>query len=327
MRLLGLGGLAVVVALGSGCSPTVGAACDESLARTIYFDEGGAPAYGGQAILISSCAGGGSFCHAESPRTRYGAPYGMNFDVVLADGAQFPNEAAGARHLYSAQLLTHHLRDDIYGQVSSGAMPPGALAQGTMGSSYTTYASTTDTVGTPLPSIRSADGRELLRNWLACGSPVVEATSFPMATPCASNADCPVTHRCDTAHSECFDVGAVVAARAVTTANWSSIYSTILGPTCALSVCHGTAGAPASGNLDLSSAATAYAALVGTAAIVPACGTRVVAGDPATSFLVAKLEGTQDPATCGTSMPIGGMLAPAQIAIIRTWIMNGALND
>lgn len=327
MRLSALGGLAVAVAIGSGCAPTVGSECDESLARTIVYDEGGSPAYAGQAMLISSCAGGGSFCHADSPMSRYGAPYGMNFDPVLADSARFANEATGAQHLYAAQLASHHFRNSIYAQVSSGAMPPRGIGDQVMGSAYRQYAGPSDSVGTELPSLRSADGREMLRNWLACGSPVVEATTFPIATPCTSDEDCTLTHRCDTAHGECFDVGAVEPARAVTTPNWSSIYATVIGPTCALSICHGSAGAAVSGNLDLSSAAIGYTALVGIPASLGACGTRVVAGDPATSLLVSKLEGTQDIATCGSTMPVGGMLSATQIATIRTWITNGALND
>lgn len=321
------GMLCALLLVVSGCAQSVGESCNEDRARTIVYDEGGSPAYAGQAMLITSCAGGGSFCHADSAMNRYGAPFGMNFDPTLADSARFGDPSIGANHLYQAQLASHHFRDSIYTQVVTGAMPPGTLGTSTSRAPYRVYASATDTVGTELPSLRSAEGREMLRNWLACGSPVVEATTAPLPVPCSTNRDCALTHRCDTAHNECFGVGAITDARAVTMPHWSSIYATVLAPSCALSICHGTAGAALSGNLDLSTSATAYAALVGVPASVASCGTRIVAGDPATSEFVAKLEGTQALGTCGDTMPLGGMLSPTTIGIIRTWITNGALND
>jgi hypothetical protein len=51
---------------------------------------------------------------------------------------------------------------------------------------------------------------------------------------------------------------------------------------------------------------------------------RVKAGDPDNSLLVQKLEGKQK---CGMEMPIGGMLKPEQIKLVRDWIMAGAKND
>ncbi len=58
-------------------------------------------------------------------------------------------------------------------------------------------------------------------------------------------------------------------------------------------------------------------------------------GDPARSYLVHKLEGTMrtlpecmggNPLRCGEAMPMvsGGMLAPAELALFRAWISQGA---
>ncbi len=330
MRWMAPSGLVGLLAILTACSPTVGTACDEALARRIVYDPGGHPAYEGQSILITSCAGGGSFCHSSSASRRYGAPFDLNFDPTLADSPVFADEVTGAAHLYAAQVASDHFRNEIFGQVSSGAMPPGALGEQVMPPRpYRLYVDAADSVGVPVPSIRSADGREVLRNWLACGSPVVEATSYPLATPCSSNADCTLTHRCDTSHqphAECFDVGAIISVRQVTTPNWNSIYSTVLEPTCALSVCHGMEGAALSGQLDLSTPALAYTALVGAPASTAGCGTRVIARDAAGSYLVEKLEGRQS-ALCGATMPLAGMLSADTIAIIRTWITNGAMMD
>jgi hypothetical protein len=53
--------------------------------------------------------------------------------------------------------------------------------------------------------------------------------------------------------------------------------------------------------------------------------TRVVPMDPDNSLLMKKISGTPP---CGTPMPpSGGMLEAAKIEQIRTWIMNGAMND
>lgn len=309
----------------AACAPRVGDACDENLARTLVYDEGGSPAYAGQSMLVTSCASGGAFCHASSPMSRYGAPFGMNFDPTLADRMADPS--AGARHLFEAQLLSHQFRDDIFGQVSSGAMPPRDIGDALTLGAYRSYTSATDTVGTPVPSIRTAEGREILRNWLACGSPVVEATTPPIDITCSSDRECPNRHHC-LASGVCENVGAIESLRSSSTMpTWSSIYTTVLSPTCALSVCHGTLGAAVSGNLDFSTASTAYAALVGVAASSTSCGTRVVAGDPATSFLVQKIEGTQNVGLCGDTMPVGGMLPQTQIDAIRQWITDGALNN
>jgi hypothetical protein len=61
-------------------------------------------------------------------------------------------------------------------------------------------------------------------------------------------------------------------------------------------------------------------ALVGAPALGCDGETLVVAGDPAASHLVAKLEGTHDGA-CGDPMPpLGARLAPEDLACIEGWI-------
>jgi hypothetical protein len=118
---------------------------------------------------------------------------------------------------------------------------------------------------------------------------------------------------------------------------FSAIFSEIIQATgCnAGGLCHG--GTLGQGNLLLNEQAPSHAALVGVAAMgvtdprlmLPNCVDsglmRVVAGQPDTSLLVKKIEGTMPP--CGQPMPPTGPLTPAQVMQIRTWIMNGALND
>lgn len=326
MRALASYGLTSLAFVMFGCSPTVGTACNNALAQTLVYDQGGNPAYAGQSMLITSCASGGSFCHADLAQNRYGAPFGMNFDPTLADAPRWGrDEGMGADHLYRAQLLSHHLRDDIFSQVAGGQMPPGNVGAAVLRPPYIQYADSADAIGTPLPDIRSAEGREILRNWLACGSPVVESTTPPSATPCMAESDCTLPHTCDVDRGECSLFGAVEPTRVLTTADWPSIYATIVQPSCALAVCHGADGAALSGDLDLSTEAIAYGALVGVAASTAVCGTRIVASEPDASYFIAKLEGTQNIGNCGDRMPIGSnFLSTAQIALIRAWITDGA---
>jgi mono/diheme cytochrome c family protein len=87
--------------------------------------------------------------------------------------------------------------------------------------------------------------------------------------------------------------------------------------------CHGAAK-----TLDLSTPELALAGLVGVEAKYPACVSdggvtpvRVVAGDPAASLLIAKLEGTQ---SCGKQMPPKALLEADKIAVFRAWVAAGA---
>lgn len=86
--------------------------------------------------------------------------------------------------------------------------------------------------------------------------------------------------------------------------------------------CHSPSGGT-QGALDLKT--DAHAALVGVASAYPG-RTLVVAGDPAGSFLLAKLEGTQA-ATEGGAMPLGGALSASTIEVVRQWIADGATSE
>ncbi|HEX6241777.1 MAG TPA: hypothetical protein VFZ61_12805, partial [Polyangiales bacterium] len=84
------------------------------------------------------------------------------------------------------------------------------------------------------------------------------------------------------------------------------------------SPCHITG---ASGGLSLASAEASYANLVGVASGAAACAarTRVVAGDPAASYLLAKLRG--DPDICGNPMPRNRPpLSEPDMATLTAWI-------
>ncbi|HYQ15222.1 MAG TPA: hypothetical protein VEQ58_05685, partial [Polyangiaceae bacterium] len=82
--------------------------------------------------------------------------------------------------------------------------------------------------------------------------------------------------------------------------------------------CHTTGS---SGGLKLDPADVAYSSLVGHSVGAAACSsqTRVIPGDAAGSYLIAKLRNT--PGICGVQMPRGRPpLAEADIQTIESWI-------
>jgi hypothetical protein len=308
---------AVVLAL-TGCAPSVGTQCDENAARTPYYRDGdGIPAYTGQAIMLAYCG----FCHNDPGA--FGVPQGLEFDATLVT-ATGEEGIAQARRLLARQATIHRHRDLIYQQVVGGHMPPRG---------FTDPAGTwTDEGGNPLPGIRDPRAHEMLRNWLACGSPVVERTS-PVAMPCRDNTECVVTQVC-TEMNQCLGVGDVVPARGTVDcdapeATWNWIYACVFTRACAGAACHigGSAGGYA-----MPDAATGYANTVGRGpgASSPSCTgapSYVIAGDPDGSLLIHKLEGmdSMGAPVCGTRMPLtGSPLDPATMRLIRDWIRMGA---
>jgi hypothetical protein len=100
----------------------------------------------------------------------------------------------------------------------------------------------------------------------------------------------------------------------------------IFTESCALSDCHAGAQAPQGQNL---SEGQAFANIVNVASGELPSMNRVTPGDPETSYLVHKIQGTQ--ATVGGSggrMPLGtGALPQSEIDVIRAWIADGAKNN
>ena len=108
------------------------------------------------------------------------------------------------------------------------------------------------------------------------------------------------------------------------------IWTRFINPRCG-SVCHGPNGPDEleASQLDLSTQAGAYAALVGTAAAGVSCmstGTlRVAPGDPDASLIVQKLD--PQPGLCGDPMPPGEAPPAELLTTIREWILAGAMDN
>jgi hypothetical protein len=97
-----------------------------------------------------------------------------------------------------------------------------------------------------------------------------------------------------------------------------SIQEHVFTPRCVS--CH--SGATARNNLHLDDAQTSYDNLVGVAAVEYPALFRVAAGNPDDSYLIHKLEGTQE---VGSRMPLNGpYLEQSTVDVIRQWISDGA---
>ena len=102
-------------------------------------------------------------------------------------------------------------------------------------------------------------------------------------------------------------------------ATLASIQANIFNPVCI--VCHAGANAPLGLRLDETNS---FTNLVGVRSVENASTFRVNPGDPNSSYLIHKLEGT---ASTGAQMPLGGPPVPqTTIDFVRQWISDGALD-
>jgi hypothetical protein len=96
--------------------------------------------------------------------------------------------------------------------------------------------------------------------------------------------------------------------------NLQEVATQVFQPSCVGAGCHGSTDR--AGGLDLESD-TLELELYGRPAALCDGEIRVVPGDSATSYLIAKLRGTN---ACGASMPVGGALAAETIDCMASWI-------
>lgn len=331
----GLPSCALLLVLAGGCAEDL-PTCDDDAARQVVFSGDGQPAHAGQALMEVSCSGGGNFCHA--PRAggaaRRGAPAGLDFHVSPAcsgDSCDADDVSRLAHNQRNVVDWAHEIAD----LVDRGAMPPGAEGRAIEqrwedAKSYTYFDGDDDSTNDePLPSLQTREGETILRNWLACGAPVVQRGG-PPGDPEVSSDPQPG----DLCTEETDVVGDCIVGLPVDP-TWTDINQRIIQVQCVS--CHGPGVLDdrEASQLDLSTddGNDPYAALLGTGSGAPAAGdlcagegTLVVPGEPQDSLLVDKLEAANDTSVsiCGDPMPIGDGLSPGQIAAIREWIADGA---
>lgn len=292
-----------IIAGSAGCEPDLGA-CEMDRAMVVVYrkDTDGTPFYAGQAIVQDSCSG---FCHAANATgdLRNGAPHGLNFDVspLTAQSA-----AADEGTLRAGISKVRDEAGDMYGQIEDGDMPPGKVGMRNVPAYKTASGADAN-----LPPISDAVGKATVRNWLACGAPVISAVmGAPLATSAAT-----------------IDKSQVVAGMPTvsTSATFTDVYTNVIkGGSC--TTCH-QPGGPFM-YLDLSTQALAYTSLVGKdASTSPGnqCAGRgklVVANDCQNSILYQKLLPSP---MCGAQMPLGATpLSQASVDLVCNWIKAGA---
>jgi hypothetical protein len=245
----------------------------------------------------------------------------MNFDTVGArDADPTMADPAVIERLTAARNRLFETRFDVLSSLERGTMPPGDVGAAAFNAAEYAFVD-----GSPLPDITSSAGQEALRDWLACGAPMVERTADADAAHVAGE-PCPEP-----------DVGTCIVrgmGGPMIEPTWTSIYTSIIEPNCVL--CHGPGPTRApfvtESQLDLGTARLAYDSLVGVAAMGMTCGgmspDRVIPNDPDGSFLIHKMEnaGVGGAAICGGPMPTIPLPA-SQVNVIRQWIEDGALDN
>jgi hypothetical protein len=331
-------GVLVLTCVFGACRTDLGECDDIAVRQVVFLDTGspadprqGIPMFAGQALVVASC-GADRFCHSSNPDTqpalRYGAPAGLSFDVSLAclDREQCNPESPGVERLMRDQQRVFDYSRSILSSVESGWMPPSgigeSLAEEQFGKLIDIGAKLTLEDGEEIPPLGTPEGNEILRNWLACGAPVVESTALPTGgrpgDQCSADSS-----------------GAVGVCRRrvfvpqAPDPTWTSIYENVIFPLCGVA-CHGL-GTPSfveESQLDLSNPELAYSSLVGVQAAGYACAGQGILVDPGNSegsLFIDKL--TPHP-LCGDPMPsLGVTLDEEVIAAIAQWIDDGALND
>jgi hypothetical protein len=267
----------------SGCGDDLGS-CDRKAAQELVYGPGEVVATKGQALMHDSC-GQAAFCHSSAAKgkARQGTPAGLNFDML-------PRPTGVGKVL--------HYREPIWQQILDGEMPPDNYHA----SEGQWFFDIERTGKITLPSLKTRDGKGALRNWLACGAPVVVDSKVPEWAVTSDSATDPASQE------------------------WTSLHHG-LQKGCVKGGCHDGSLDDAtrlSGALTVPFAAdpcTVYRWLLFNRG---ACDERlVVGGDLADSMLVHKLEDAAP--KCGDPMPPdGSKVDPKLVESVRTWISHGA---
>jgi hypothetical protein len=285
----------------SNCSTDFGT-CNMPAATTVVYKEDGTPYYAGQALVDSSCAHG--VCHSASAtaESRKGAPHGLDFDLEPLTLQSTPGNIDALR---KGVAKVRDEGGEIHGEINGGTMPPGAAGDRT---ATLPKWKLEDGRDANLPGIGSDTGVSTVRNWLACGAPVVSGVGKvaadvpPEALAIAGGGLVPPR-----------DSGAIEA-------NFNSLYTQVIGPKCA--TCHSPSGSWS--YLNLSTADLAYTNMVSKAGpTVCASGNLITPGSVEKSLMYQKLLSDM---ACGQRMPQNGpYLAEDALKPMREWIIAGAL--
>lgn len=298
----------------AACACTDVGECDPTLAGRDTVVVNGTILYGGQAIMNKACAVG---CHLSTATgaDRQGAPAELDFDLLPIDEADADgttksengrivklsdNQLANLR--YRQQLIVN-LRDDIWGQVLGGQMPPTAPLASMMSSIFSSSERRPCRADTSYAELDSAQQHEVLRNWLACGAPFVEANGKKLEEP-------RVGGTVGDQYLACVEES---EAQPTLESLFKSTFSECGG-------CHNSSIAGPPSFLDVKTLAKSLrtkSACAGKPFVTP--------GDPKKSYLLQLLKGP-NPACDHDRMPAGGLdpLSDRAIDEVTAWIESGA---
>jgi hypothetical protein len=172
-----------------------------------------------------------------------------------------------------------------------GDMPPAEIGKKVLGDGAWMFDYRRPEGAEKLAPLSTHEGKAALRNWLACGGPIVSKTQLPQWARSAG-------------------VGKPDSN------DFNSIYETIMKPSCATAGCHNEMSA--AGELKMRDACSTYQALLQAG---PCGKPRVKPGD-AMSFLLNKIGGGK--VECGSAMPPTGPLPVSSVMAIRAWVSAGA---
>ncbi|MEY4575961.1 MAG: hypothetical protein RL701_664 [Pseudomonadota bacterium] len=280
----------------SSCSTDLGT-CNMPAAKTVVYTGDGTPYYAGQALVEYSCAHG--VCHSASATNdfRKGAPHGLDFDL---SPLTLQSTAGNIEALRNGIAKVRDDGGEIHGEINGGTMPPGPA-----GARLLPAWKLADGRDANLPVVGSDVGVSTVRNWLACGAPLVSGVGTAAEVPAALT----------------ISGGDVVPARdgGAIAATFDALYTQVISPKCA--TCHSPTGSWPS--FDLSTADLAFANTVnkpGTA--ICTTGNLITPGSVEKSLLYQKLT---PQTSCGTQMPfMGPYLAEDALKPLREWIVAGA---
>jgi hypothetical protein len=335
--LIGSCGLAALL-LSSGCEGL--GACDEAEARTLVVAGSGQVLYAGQAVMNRSCAAGQCHSSGATGEARQGVPKGLDFNVepaaVLAADAEGAVQSAGVwvdraqlSRLRQNQRSVFDWRDEIWEQVEDALMPPDGVGasyrQASLGAVLVRSPNgQACQAGEPFEPFAKASTREIMRNWLACGAPVVEVSSesVPVNTLAKVAAGNPGT----VGQQMPLCGGGDACDDPIT---FDDLYTKVIQQSC-VTGCHAPGGFP--GEYLLHTKETAYETLTTSDGGSDNCGRNqpvpasVVPGKPEESYILTKM-GAADLANfnlCGLPMPLGQNKLECGVRQMAAWILAGA---
>ena len=290
---------ALVAVTVAGCAEDLGT-CQMNAATQVVYASNGTPYYAGQALVQASCADG--VCHSAYAENanRKGAPHGLNFDVAPLTSASSPANVSALRDGIS------HVREQagsLWGEIAAETMPPGEA-----GSRGDQEWEALDSAGkpqvTPLTNIKSDVAKSTVRNWLACGAPLVAGVTG--------------------AGADAESLGDLVAPLETGGgATFEAVYNRVLS---SCKTCHNPTTIMV--GLDFTSTTTAFSTLVDKPAFAGppgVCGSAtqklVTPGNCQESLLYLKLRPSPP---CGDQMPLGPPLPDADVQLVCDWIDAGA---